>query len=159
MPGSRHHASHRSDDGMTNPQGIIVSVSAGRAVVSVEGGAVCPRCAEGRGCGAGLYGQSRGGRLVDARIPGGLQVDVGDTVRLVIAPRDLLGASLLAYGLPLAGLLLGALAAAGMASAPGDAVAVALAGLGLGAGLVLGRWRLRRAGCVRRFEPVVELPA
>lgn len=136
-----------------------MSVTAGRAVVSVEGGAVCLRCAEGRGCGAGVYGQSRGERLVDARIPGGVHVDVGDTVRLVIAPRDLLGASLLAYGLPLAGLLLGALAAAGIASAPGDAVAVALGGLGLGAGLVLGRWRLRRVGCVRRFEPVVELPA
>ena len=144
---------------MTDPHGTIVSVTAGRAVVSVEGGAICPRCAEGRGCGAGLYGQSSGRRLVDARIPDGMKVSVGDTVHLTISPRDLLGASLLAYGLPLAGLVLGALAAAGLARAPGDAVAVALAAAGLGAGLALGRWRLRRAGCARRFEPVVELPA
>jgi len=144
---------------MTNPQGTIVSVTPGRAVVSIAGGAACPRCAEGRGCGAGLYGQSRGSRLVSARIPAGLQVDVGDTVRLAVGPRDLLGASVLAYGLPLGGLVLGALVATGYAGATADAVAVGFAGLGLGAGLALGRWRLRRAACVRRFEPVVELPA
>ncbi|MDH4106693.1 MAG: SoxR reducing system RseC family protein [Gammaproteobacteria bacterium] len=144
---------------MSYPLGTIVSISADLAVVSVDGMPACARCAEGRGCGAGLFGQGRAARLVDARIPDGLGVAVGDPVRLSVPPSELLAASLLAYGAPLAGLVLGALASVAVPQSAGDSAAILLALLGLVSGFAIGRWRLRRVACPRRFRPVVERSA
>jgi len=144
---------------MTKPEGTVISISGSYAVVSVEQMPPCPRCAEGRGCGAGLFGAGAGPRVVTARLPDGTGVRIGDTVRVVVAPRELLGASLLAYGGPLVGLLLGTLVAAAWPESLPEGAAIALAAAGLGAGLTLGRLRLRKADCARRFQPLVEPPA
>ena len=70
-----------------------------------------------------------------------------------LAPKNLLRAALIVYGLPLTG----AIAASVVAHLLGasDPAAVAMALLGAGLGLLIGRLRLRRARCLRDFTPTV----
>lgn len=143
---------------MQNPKGKIVSLvdsATGMcAVVDVDLAVVCPRCAAGKGCGAGLFGAGSGNRQVEASIRPGLKVAEGDVVEIGLAPDNLLHAAIIVYGLP----LLGALVAAGLAYgfSLGDAAAALAALAGLSAGLVAGRWRLSQTSCLQRFVPTVE---
>ena len=124
-----------------------------RAVVAVAAVA-CPRCREGKGCGAGLLMQGPAQRHVEATIRDGLEPAVDDVVELTLAPDNLLRAALIVYGLPLAGATGGA--AFGWGMQLGDAAAAGCALLGVLAGLVAGRLKLRRANCLERFTPSVE---
>jgi len=143
---------------MENPRGKVVSLidsSDGvRAIVDVEVAAVCPRCAAGKGCGAGLLTGSGSDRQVEATIRSGLDIAEDDVVEIALAPDNLLRAAAIVYGLP----MLGAVAAAAVAYAfsLGDAAAAVAALSGLVFGFAVGRWRLRRASCLRRFVPSVE---
>ena len=123
------------------------------AVVEVTAPLRCARCAAGKGCGAAIAAGDGSPRRVEVRLAPGLDVRAGDRVRIDLAPDDVLRASLIAYGLPLAGAVLGA-AAAYLANAgdPGAALA-ALAGVCLG--MLAARGRLRRPACSHRFTPVV----
>ncbi len=138
---------------MQSQQGTVIALESGvdgtRALVEVDIAAVCPRCAAGKGCGAGL--SLRQNRRVEARVPTGALVDTGDTVELALAPSNVLRAAVIVYGWP----LIGAAAAAAFAYLAGlnDAGAALAAVAGLGAGLVLARRRLR--GCLRDFTPEV----
>ena len=120
------------------------------AELEIEPVSACRRCAEGRGCGAGLLGAAAAG------LPKRLRLDVGETTQLqpgddivVEVPAHCLRqAAVNAYGLPLAGLLSGALLAAGVASvtpASGDATGIVCALGGLLLGMALSRLRLGRA--------------
>ena len=145
---------------MENPKGKILSLVDGvdgvRAVVSVDVAASCPRCAAGKGCGAGLFSSSDSLRQVEASVPPGVDVSVDDVVEVTLAPNNLLQASVLVYGLPLLGAILAA--AIAYALTLGDAAAATAAIAGLGLGLIAGRWRLRQTSCLRRFIPSVEPP-
>lgn len=142
---------------MEQPRGKIISISGNdperRALVEVDAAAACARCAEGRGCGAGLGSARPATRRVEATIPAGANVSPGDTVVISLAPQSVLAAAAIVYGWPLAG----AVAGAGFAylGAYGD-TAAALAALG---GLVVGgllvRRRLARTACLRQFTPRV----
>lgn len=142
---------------MDDPKGRIIAIvrdnDGVRALVDVDAREVCPRCAAGRGCGAGIFGGRQKSRRVEARIAPGLELYEGDTVRIELAPQNLLRAAAIVYGLP----LLGAAIAAAIAylAGFGDAGAAALAILGLLAGLYAGRQRLDRQACVARFTPIV----
>jgi len=143
---------------MNEAQGRVVDVirdgDGPRVIVDVEAGFVCPRCAAGRGCGAGLLDGRQGARRVTARIAAGAEPAPGDTVCLRLDAHGLLQAALIAYGLPLTG---AALAAAGAYLLGfGDVGAAVLAIGGLACGLALGRRQLRRSGCAARFTPVAE---
>ncbi len=81
----------------------------------------------------------------------GMTVHVGDQVRLTLADGSLLRATILAYGLPLAGLLLAAGAA--LISGRPDAESVVWGLLGTTAGYVLARRRLRQAHCLSSLQP------
>lgn len=142
---------------MENPQGRILSIypddTPPHAVVEVAASIRCARCAAGKGCGAGLLGGDERPRRVDALIARDLELGEGDHVRIELAPNNLLRASLIVYGLPLLGALVGA-AGAGLSGA-GD-VSAALAALGgAGIGMLAGRLRLRKNECLRAFTPVV----
>lgn len=138
---------------MQSQQGTVIALESGadgtRALVEVDIAAVCPRCAAGKGCGAGLGLQRN--RRVEARVPSGARIGAGDTVELALAPNNVLRAAVIVYGWPLAG----AAAAAALAylAGQGDAGAALAAVAGLGAGLALARRRLR--GCLRDFTPEV----
>jgi sigma-E factor negative regulatory protein RseC len=142
---------------METPQGRIIHLYADaeppHAVVEVVSSVSCARCAAGKGCGAGLLAGDERLRKVDARIKDRLELREGDRVSITLRPDDLLEAAVSAYGMP----LFGGLAAAGGAhlAGLGDLPAAAVTLLGLFAGAVLGRRRLRRKDCLRRFTPVV----
>ncbi len=130
---------------MDHPRGRVLTVSKDTpsAVVEVATAIGCARCAAGKGCGAGILGGSR--RRVEAHIAAGIDVHEGDEVSLSLAPRHLLNAALIVYGLPLGGALLGAAVAYSLGF--GDLYA-ALAGLaGIAAGIVIARHRAARDQC------------
>lgn len=139
---------------MASPGGRIIRIEEldgmRLADVEVADGLACPRCAAGKGCGAGLSARD-GRRSVTARVDPGLQVNVGDAVRIELEPRDLLLAAWLVYGLPLVAAVLAATLAylAGLGDAPAALAALA----GLVAGVVYSRSRLGKGTCLRRFTP------
>lgn len=142
---------------MDNPTGIIqalITDSRGtRAIVDVDVSTACPRCAAGKGCGAGLLVGSSRLRQVEASFSASLELAEGDNVEIALTPNNLLQAALIVYGLP----MLGAIVAAGFAyvMALGDAAAASAAIVGLLSGLVVSRWRLQHAACLGNFVPRV----
>jgi len=142
---------------MENPTGRVVSLvdsrDGARAVVEVDVAAACPRCASGKGCGAGLL-QPGGRRQIEVEVPDGLDPHVDDRVEVSLAPRNLLQAAVTVYGFPLTGGLAGA--AFAYALALGDTAAAMAALLGLGGGLAASRRRLRQGPCLHSFTPTIE---
>ncbi|MGB5448698.1 MAG: SoxR reducing system RseC family protein [Woeseiaceae bacterium] len=142
---------------MDNPRGRVIAVTgyapAPQALVEVDASVSCARCAEGKGCGAGLLGRTSGSRRIDALIAGGLTVSEGDDVRIELAPSNLLRASMIVYGLPLSGALLGAALAYFVGL--GELYAATASIGGILAGLVLARLRLRKTSCLRQFTPTI----
>ena len=125
-----------------------------KAVVDVDVAAVCVRCADGTGCGAGLFRGAGPIRRVEARIPPGLEPREGDTVRVALEPRDLLHAALAVYGPPLLGAATAAGIAYGLSQTDVETAAAALFGMAVGA--FASRMYLKRPACLSRFVPTVE---
>ena len=142
---------------MDDPQGTIVEFvrdsNGTRAVVEVDAGVACPRCAAGRGCGAGVLFDAARQRRVEAWITPGLELSEGDSVRIELAGSSVLKAALLVYGLPLAGAAIAA--ATAYVLGLGDPGAATLAIVGLAAGFIVGRRRLDRQTCLSTFTPVI----
>jgi sigma-E factor negative regulatory protein RseC len=141
---------------MDTPRGRVVEVvRSGTAIlaeVEVDGASTCARCAAGKGCGAGLVSGGRT-RRVQALVLDGVELKAGDEVRIELSGSNLLRASGLVYGLPLAG----AVTLAGLAYwlQPGDVAAAIMAILGLAAGWLAARRRLANAACLRDFTPTI----
>ena len=141
---------------MDSPVGKIVSIGKDTATVEVERMAACARCAAGKGCGAGLLSGPSKAALLEVSLSPNSHFTHGDKVRLQLQPAHLLRATILVYGLPLAGMLLG-LGAGWLISQPlTDGVAVVYAIAGLAAGFTAGRWQLNRNHCLKQFIPKVE---
>ena len=142
---------------MQNPEGQVVSVKIDgdriSATVAVDPAVFCPRCAEGKGCGAGILGAAAGEGQVEASVVDNLDIEVGDRVNLVLEPRRVLQAAAIVYGLPLVGALLGAIAA--WALGTGDVAASLAALTGLLAGFFLARRRVSASGCVQEYMPKI----
>lgn len=142
---------------MQHPEGQVLSVDTSaepaQAVVEVSASFSCARCASGKGCGAGLIAGNAGPRRIEALVGRHLDLRVGDRVQLELAADRALRGAALVYGLPLCGALAGAAIAWGLGA--GDAFAVLAATAGVLAGFALGRRRLRREECLRRFTPLV----
>lgn len=142
---------------MDSPRGRVIAVerieSSPHALVEVDASISCARCAEGKGCGAGLLGGREGYRRVDALIGGGLTVCEGDEVRIELAPSNLLRASMIVYGLPLTGAVMGAALSHLFGLAELYSALAALGGLLAGAGAA--RRRLRVSSCLQRFTPTI----
>ena len=140
---------------MDKPHGRIIELlpdaDPPRAVIEVASALRCPRCAAGKGCGAGLLGGEEGPRQVNALVPGDLEVRDGDTVRLDMSSQGLLQAALAAYGAPLAGILIAASGAYMAALSDLQSILVTLLGGFIGA--LGGRAYLRRRHCLRRMTP------
>jgi sigma-E factor negative regulatory protein RseC len=140
-----------------SPRGTVISVqqnaSGGRALVEVDAQEICPRCREGKGCGAGIFGASRAERRIDALLLPGSTVRKGDLVNLSLGSRNLLQAATIVYGWPLLGGASVALLAylAGLGDVGGALAAL----VGLLAGAVLVRRKLGQGDCLSRFVPTV----
>lgn len=143
---------------MDNPTGKIQSFIENdgdvRAVVEVDVSKACPRCAAGKGCGAGLFTGSGRIHRVEALVGEHKSLSEGDSVEISLAADNLLKAALIVYGIPLAG----AMTAAGLSYLSGlsDSIAAVVALVGLGSGLLFSRWRLSRGECIENFVPNVE---
>ena len=140
---------------MESPVGKIVSIDDGKATVEVERTAACPRCASGKGCGAGLLSGSTRPALLEVSMPLRQQFSEGDEVRLILEPTHLLRATILVYGLPLLGIVVMLILGWSMMRPLSDPQAIAFAVAGLAAGLVVGRWQLNRQECLKHFVPKI----
>ncbi len=133
---------------------VVSRLESGAVWVKTRRNSACGTCKAKAGCGQEVM-QRLGQNWVELeiRLPEDFQsrLTPGDTVEIGIDERAVLVASLLAYGIPLTGLLLGVIAASGLGS-PLVSVAAAAAGLYLGA-LVVQRWV--RGQCSTAWEPEV----
>lgn len=140
---------------MNNARGQILSFveddKGSRAVVGVAAGAACARCAAGKGCGAALFAGTT--RRVEASVPQGLNLAVGDFVELSLRSDELLRAAFIVYGLPLLTAVIAVTLAYFFSLDDRFAAYVALAGLLSGA--VIARQQLRKHRCLRRFVPTI----
>ena len=142
---------------MDLPEGRILSIDATsrppRAVVEVTSAVQCARCAAGKGCGAGIVAGSGQVRRIDAVLSANVAARAGDRVTIELAPDNLLRAAAIVYGMPLAGAVVAA--AAAWYAGVGDLGAACAVLAGIAAGATVGRLRLQRAACLRRFVPTV----
>lgn len=142
---------------MDKASGKIISVCGNVATVSVANTG-CPRCAAGKGCGAGLLTGRAGSTEVELQLPSAHHYRAGDEVSLSIASSSLLRAALLAYGLPLAGTVL-ALTLGWVVMAPlSDLAAAIIALAGLLAGFIAGRNQLKKDDWCKQFVPSINRP-
>lgn len=111
----------------------------GRAWVTCRP-AICRACEEGRGCGAGVFAGLLSRSESSFEIPRTSGLNSGDRVVLGLDERHLLSGAARLYGLPLAGLMTGALAGALAGGANSDPAVLAGALAGLAAAL----WGRRR---------------
>ena len=138
---------------MDSPVATIISIDNGIATVAVSRAVACARCAAGKGCGAGLLSTTEKRAKLQLAVPETMVLKIGDEVVLELSPDTLLRASLLVYGLPLAGLV-AALSIGWLVAGPlADGVAIGLSVAGLSAGLFVGRSRLGRDRCLQQFLP------
>lgn len=129
----------------------VVRCEDGRVWVSSESQSGCRRCAEGRGCGGGVFARLLGDRLRYIRIDSNETFAPGDIVMIGLDERALLAGAFLAYLVPVIGLLLGALLTSRIAT--GDAAVMLGAGVGFTLALLWLRRHAARHAADPRFEP------
>lgn len=141
---------------MIEQQGTVQALEGELAVVAVARQSACGSCSAKTGCGTSLIGSLFPQREQRLRLPNTVQAEPGDRVVIGLPEAGLQRASLMLYGLPLAGLIGGA--ALGQAWG-GDELRSVLGGV-LGAVLALfavRRWAARSAGLrpvlLRRLAP------
>lgn len=121
-------------------EAVVARVEGDQVYVETDGaGAGCGRCHETGGCQSGLLGQLFRSQPRQYRITNSIGVAPGERVIVRIADGATLGAAVLAYGLPVITLLLGALIGTALAGADRNDAATALgATIGLAAGFFCG---------------------
>lgn len=141
---------------MLEAEGVVLSSGAGMAQVATSRASACGSCSGKQGCGVSSLGQLLGGKNGAFSVSDPIGVAVGERVVIGLEETALLKGSMLAYLLPLALLLAGAVAGSLLAPLPpADIYAMwgALAGLlaGLGALRILGAGTRAR----QRYRPVI----
>jgi sigma-E factor negative regulatory protein RseC len=143
---------------MIEEQGRVIHSAAGRAEVQVTRRSACGQCGAAGCAGATLAGLFKARPLVLA-VDDPLGTAPGDAVVLGLDEGALVRAAALAYLLPLAALMLAALAAGALGLGDGATLLAALTGLGAGVPLTRA---LGRGGCrpmlLRRAGLAVPLP-
>lgn len=140
---------------MSNPVATVISIAGGQAIVEVADRSVCPRCAAGKGCGAGIFGSTQEAISLTVNVADNLKIEAGDRVTLSLAAAGLVQAALFAYGAPLLGLLLAAGLAYLLVVPLTDSIAAVISAFGLLAGAIAGRILAQRSGCVNQLSPSI----
>lgn len=123
---------------MTETEATVVALQGDEAVVRTEKQGGCGRCHEPGGCGGQSLSQMFCAKPREYALLNTIAAEVGDKVVLGVPDGVLNRTALLAYVLPVVGVLLGAIG--GRALAGSDSAAV----VGAAVGLLLGWWWLRR---------------
>jgi sigma-E factor negative regulatory protein RseC len=98
-----------SESDMLWQPATVLTAEPGRLLVSFEPLSQCRRCMAGQGCGAGVFGRLFPARTSSLVLSTQQSFKPGQKVRVGLRPAQLLRASLVLYGAPLAGFLLGLL--------------------------------------------------
>ncbi len=90
----------------------VTSVSASHLTLQSLRGSACERCARGEGCGGGVIGKLAFRRqpTLELEVPHARQFEVGQEVELSVPAQRVMALAAVVYLIPLAGLLVGALA-------------------------------------------------
>jgi sigma-E factor negative regulatory protein RseC len=127
----------------------VIAVDGDHVLLQASAATGCGACAMQRGCATSRLGRLLQPHAATWRIANPLRAQVGDEVTLGLPDDALLAAAAMAYLPPLAGLVAGALIAAGLSTSPSWPAAGAL--LGMAAGVALTRLLLR--GRRTRYAP------
>lgn len=139
---------------MVEEQAIIVGLKDDLAMLEVFRRTPCSMCGQTRGCGISLWGKLLRHRSPIFKALNRIDAKVGDHVVVGIEEQTLLKSSLLAYGVPLAGIFVGAMIAAGIW--PGsDASSVLGAAVGLAVGLLWMKGHSAGNGLASACRPVI----
>ena len=134
---------------MITETGKVVALKGDKVWVQTIRTSACQSCAARSGCGQRVLASATGGRANQVRVANHLDARVGDQVVLAIEETALLRASFLVYAIPLALMVVGALA--GHHGSGGlDVFAMAGAMAGLGGGFAVARRLQGRSG---DYEP------
>ncbi|GAB2903404.1 hypothetical protein GCM10027046_36000 [Uliginosibacterium flavum] len=128
-------------------EGVVTRIDGARAYVKVMRAGGCGRCHEAGGCGGVNQDESRAQEFL---VMNSFGANVGQQVRLEIPDGATVMAALLAYGLPLLALVLGAAAASFVWQTDLAAALGAASGLMLA---VLCAYCLRGIGFLQRAQP------
>lgn len=144
---------------MLTESGRIVGLESDGVWVETIRRSTCGACAAQKGCGHGLLHRiSEGKRGYIRVLPGAHPVDyynIDDEVLISIPEEVILRGSFIAYVLPLAAMLIGALSAVHWFPGNQDLLAVCGAAVGLALGFALVRWHGARHRRDPDFQPVL----
>lgn len=144
---------------MLTETGRVVGLEADGLWVETIRRSTCGACAAQKGCGHGLLNRVSDGKRGYIRVlPGERAIahyKIGDEVAISIPEEVILRGSFIAYMLPLAGMLGGAVAAANLLPGNQDAIAVLGAATGIALGFALVRLHAARHRRDPRFQPVL----
>jgi sigma-E factor negative regulatory protein RseC len=140
---------------MIEARARVAEAGDGYAWVVIERQSACGSCHASGGCGAATLAKVWSGRQVRTRAISALPLRPGDEVIVGLAEGVLLRGALLAYLLPLALMLAGALLGEAAFAGAGEEPVIVLGALGLGLGFLAVRAASRRWRDDARFQPVV----
>lgn len=138
-------------------EAIVARLDGDHAYVEV-GGAGCGRCHETGGCQSGMLGQLFRTRPRLFRLANSIGAVPGDPVVVRVAEGAALRAALLIYALPVAFLLLGAVAGTALGDAANNDAAAAIGALSGFVVGVLSGLTLRKVSISRIAQPVLLRP-
>lgn len=130
---------------MITETGRVIAVKGNSIWVQTIRQSACTSCKARQGCGQRVLAGATGGRANQVQVENHLGARVGDEVTLAIAESALLGASVLAYAVPLLLFVLGAVAGHLLGGGT-DASAIVGSAIGLAAGFAVSRRLHGRSG-------------
>ncbi|MCB1776459.1 MAG: SoxR reducing system RseC family protein [Candidatus Competibacteraceae bacterium] len=140
---------------MIEEQARVAEAGDGYAWVEIERRSACGSCQVSGGCGTATLAKIWSGRQMRTRAISDLPLRPGDEVIVGLADGVLLRGALLAYLVPLALMLAGALLGEATFASAGEEPVILLGGLGLGLGFLVVRAASRRWRDDAQFQPIV----
>lgn len=143
---------------MIEERAVVVAVGDGHAWLEIQRRSACGSCNASEGCGTAALAKVWDGRRSRVRVICRWPLRVGDEVLVGLADGALLRGALLAYLLPLALLLAGALLGEAVFAGAGEEPVVFLGAVGFALGLMGVRILSRHWQQDARYQPVVLRP-
>lgn len=140
---------------MIEERAKVAEAGDGYAWIEIQRQSACGNCHASSGCGTATLAKLWSGRQLRTRAISELILRPGDEVIVGLAAGVLLRGALLAYLLPLALMLAGALLGEAAFAGAGEEPVILLGALGLGLGFLAVRILSRRWRDDARFQPVV----
>lgn len=140
---------------MIEERAVVSRLDGGTVWVKAFGPGVCPRCAQGQGCGGGIFSKLIGMQRPEVPVRTQVQnLSAGDTVIVALDEAVLMRASLSVYLAPLAGMfVLGAFAQ--LVLKTHDLLVAGFGIAGLAAGFLWTRMHSQRAESSARYRPLI----